>query len=190
MFTTKLVSRCLALVVVVICVSPYSFAENLSLTAFGGVQHNGKLTFQSAPSTTTNFVQTFDPQTFGVFGVRFVHGKLIEGEHTVAYAPNFLDSNSHGVIYHSNLRVQPSIWILKPYATAGIGLVSSGGDALSSFGTKFAFNYGGGADITFGHIGVNMDLRGYGVPKVTIEGFSGQERMDFYQASVGVVIHF
>ena len=69
-------------------------------------------------------------------------------------------------------------------------MVHSYGNALSSFGTKFAFNYGGGVKIIAGPIGVNMDVRGYGVPKIRVAGFSNSERMDFIQVTAGVVFHF
>jgi opacity protein-like surface antigen len=180
-----------AFALIAICsVSSYSHAENVALTAFGGIQHNGRLSFQSAPGNTTSFIQEFDPQTFGVYGVRLSHGKLVEGEHSIEYAPNFIDSKSNAFIYHSNLRIQPSISIFKPYATAGVGLVHSGGSSISSFGTKFAFNYGGGATVAVGPIGVNMDVRGYGIPKISISGFSGQQRMDFLEVTAGVVFRF
>jgi hypothetical protein len=193
MWTSQLIPRGLFVAIAVCCFSSYSHGQSFALTGFSGIQRNEKLTFESAPGTVGNFIKEFDPQTFGVFGVRFSHGKLVQGEHTLAYAPNFLDGDSQAFIYHSNLRVQFSIWILKPYATGGIGLInsySSDSNPLSSFGTKFAFNYGGGTDIMFGLVGVNLDVRGYGVPKVTVEGFSVQQRLDFVQASVGIVFRF
>jgi hypothetical protein len=167
-----------------------SVAEGLDVTLFGGIQHAGKLTFQSAPGSASNLIQNFDPKTFGVFGARFGHGKFFGGEHTLEFAPNFVDSKSKAVIYHSNLRIQPSLSFVKPYATAGIGMIHSGGSSLSSFGTKFAFNYGGGATLAAGPIGVNLDLRGYAVPKISISGFTGQKRMDFVQATAGISFRF
>src|ERR1043165_8158966 len=77
-----------------------SSANAIDLTLFGGIQHPGHLTFQSTQDNTSNFVQTFDPKTFGVYGARLGHGKTIGGEHTFEYAPNFIDSNSHAFIYH------------------------------------------------------------------------------------------
>ena len=178
-------------VLITVCLfSSYSRAEDVALTVFGGIQHQGKLTFQSAPGSANNLIQNFDPQTFGVYGARLSHGKLIEGEHTFEYAPSFLDSKSSAFLYHSNLRIQPSLKVVMPYATAGIGMVHSGGHALSSFGTKFAFNYGGGATVAAGPIGVNMDVRGYAVPKISISGFTGQQRMDFVEVTAGVVFRF
>ncbi|HLQ76737.1 MAG TPA: hypothetical protein VK210_05250 [Terriglobia bacterium] len=173
-----------------VCFSRPVFAESADLTLFGGIQHQGKLTFQSAPGTASNFIQNFNPRTFGVFGAQISHGKLLGGEHTLEYAPNFIDSKSKALLYHSNLRIQPSLAIVKPYATAGIGFVHSGGNSLSSFGTKFAFNYGGGAQLGSGPVGLNMDVRGYAIPKIKVTGFTTQQRMDFVQVTAGLVFRF
>ena len=189
MIRSRLATLLFTAMLAICCVRP-AFAENADLTLFGGIQHQGKLTFQSAPGSASNFVQNFNPRTFGVFGAQISHGKLLGGEHTLEYAPNFIDSKSKALIYHSNLRVQPSFSFVKPYGTAGIGVVHSGGNSLSSFGTKFAFNYGGGVTLAGGPIGVNMDVRGYAVPKVSIIGFAGQQRMDFVQVTTGVVFRF
>jgi len=174
-----------------ICIgSLTSNAQILDLTVFGGIQDPGKLTFETAPGSATNLVQEFDPQTFGVVGARLGHGALVGGEHTLSYSPKFIDSDSYAINYHSNLRIQPTISFVKPYATAGIGVIYSGGDSLSSFGAKFAFNYGGGVTLTSGLMGFNLDLRGYAVPKVTVVGFTTQERLDFLEASAGISFHF
>jgi hypothetical protein len=88
-------------------------AAGADVTIFGGIQHQGQLTLQSAPGTTSSFVQTFDPKTFGVFGGRLSHGSVIGGEHTLAYAPNFIQSGNNAFIYHSNFRVQAPLPVVK-----------------------------------------------------------------------------
>ena len=179
------------LATLLICVvSSVSHAQNVDLTVFGGFQNPGKLTFETAPGTANNLIQHFDPKTFGVFGARLGHGGLVGGEHTLSYASNFLDSDTHAFIYHSNLRIQPSFSFVKPYATAGIGLVATGGDSIADFGTKFAFNYGGGVTLKGAVIGVNFDLRGYAVPKISIAGYTTQPRLDFLQATAGITFGF
>jgi len=187
---TSTVFRVTFAILLISAVSLPSSASILDLTVFGGTQNPGKLTFTSATGSTTNLVQTFDPHTFGVFGARLGHGGLIGGEHTISYAANFLNSDTHAFIYHSNLRVQPTISFVKPYATAGIGLVATGGSSIADFGTKFGFNYGGGITLGKGPLGFNLDVRGYAVPKVTVAGFTGQERLDFLQTTVGVTFGF
>jgi hypothetical protein len=181
----------LTLALLLICVvSSASSASILDLTLFGGTQNPGKLTFSSATSSTGNMIATFDPKTFGTFGARLGHGGLIGGEHTIAYSPNFLESGTHAFTYHSNLRVQPTFSFVKPYATAGVGLVATGGNSLADFGTKFGFNYGGGVTLGKGGLGFNLDVRGYAVPKVTILGFTGQDRLDYLQTTVGITFGF
>ena len=61
------------------------------LTIFGAAEHQGKLTLQGATQTTT-ITSNLDPRTFGVFGIRYGHRKVIGGEHTLAYAPNFIET--------------------------------------------------------------------------------------------------
>jgi hypothetical protein len=163
-------------------------ASAADLTLFGGVQHQGQLTFQSVPGNAANFVDTFDPRSFGVFGLRLSHGKIIGGEHTISYAPNFIQSGNTAFIYHSNLLIQGP-WKIKPYGTAGIGLIHSSGDTFSTFGTAFAFNYGGGLKAMAGPVGVSFDIRGYTVPQVSYSNVTAQQHLNFLQVSAGIVFH-
>src|SRR5215471_5768925 len=92
----------------VLTVAP-AFAAS-DLTIFGAAEHQGKLTLQGTflnqASPTQTIISELNPQTFGVFGIRYGHGKVIGGEHTLAYAPNFISSNSKAFIYNSNLLLQ------------------------------------------------------------------------------------
>jgi hypothetical protein len=164
-------------------------AADVDLTVFGGMQHQGQLTLQSTPGTTSSFVTTFDPRTFGVFGGRLGHGKVVGGEHTLAYAPNFIQNGNGAFIYHSNFRLQAPLPVVTPYGTVGAGLIHTGGTSTTSFGTEFAINYGGGAKVMAGPIGVSLDVRGYTVPKATFSSFV-QQRLTFVQVSAGVVFAF
>src|SRR5256885_14856840 len=92
------------------------------LTIFGAAQHQGKLTLQSAAQTATT-TTSLDPRTFGLFGIRFSQGKIIGGEHTLAYAPNFLVSGGRALIYNSDLLIQAPLPKITPYATAGLGVI-------------------------------------------------------------------
>ena len=142
------------------------------LTIFGAAQHQGKLTLQSATQTATT-TSNFDPTTFGVFGVRYSHGKIIGGEHTLAYAPNFISSNGKAFIYNSDLLLQAPLPKIRPYGTVGLGWIftwskdQSGRPALGDIGNKFAINYGGGVKVfPAGPVGVRFDIRGYTLPSV------------------------
>src|SRR5436190_5340055 len=120
------------------------FADN-DLTLFGAAQHQGKLNLQSATSTASSS-STFNPGTFGTFGIRFGHGRVVGGEHTFAYAPNFLEANTKAIIYNSNFLIQAPVPKVKPYGTVGLGTIYSFGEddsgrpSLAKMGMKFALN--------------------------------------------------
>lgn len=165
-------------------------AADLDLTLFGGIHHQGQLRESvgyAGNGGSSAFY--FNPTTFGVFGARFGHGKVIGGEHTFAYTPNFIQSGNNAFIYNSNLRVQAPLPVLKPYGTVGAGLVHSGGTPGASFGTRFAFNYGGGVKAMAGPVGVDLDLRGYTLPSVNFFPID-QQRLTFFQVSAGIVFSF
>ena len=176
------------------------------LTLFGAAQHQGKLTFQSATSTATT-TTNLDPRTFGVFGIRYGHGSVIGGEHTLAYAPNFLVSGGRALIYNSDLRIQAPISKVTPYATAGLGAVFTWASqnsgliqAFGDIGTKFAINYGGGVKIfPAGPVGVGFDIRGYTLPSVSFNvpaSIANQtvkttnQNLNFLEYGFGVVFKF
>jgi Outer membrane protein beta-barrel domain len=177
------------------------------LTIFGGAQHQGKLTLQSATQTATT-TSNFNPTTFGVFGVRYSHGKIIGGEHTLAYTPNFISSNSRAFIYNSDLLLQAPLPKIRPYGTVGLGAIFtwskdvSGKLALGDIGNKFAINYGGGVKVfPAGPIGVRFDIRGYTLPSVKFTlpvtglpagiGFQTQSQsVNFIEYGLGVVFKF
>src|SRR6476660_9569657 len=89
-------------------------AADLDLSVFGGVQRQGKLTLQSAPSTTVNLIRTINATNFGVVGVRFSHGGVFGGEHTLAYAPNFIAADTKAYFYNSNIRIQAPLPVVRP----------------------------------------------------------------------------
>ena len=164
-------------------------ARAIDLTAFGGVQRQGKLTLQSAPGTTVNLLRTINATNFGVFGVRFGHGRIFGGEHTLAFAPNFIDASTKAFIYNSDIRIQAPLPVVRPYGVVGLGLIGTSDEGVGRFGTKFAINYGGGVKfMPAGPVGIQVDVRGYSVPSVEFKVFTTQnQRLDFLEVSVGVV---
>ena len=164
-------------------------ARAIDLTAFGGVQRQGKLTLRSAPSTTLNLLRTINATNFGVFGVRFGHGRIFGGEHTLAFAPNFIDADTKAIIYNSDIRLQAPLPVVRPYGVFGLGLIGTSGEGLGRFGTKFAINYGGGVKfMPAGPVGIQVDVRGYAVPSTEFKVFTTEnQRIDFLEVSVGVV---
>lgn len=142
-------------------------------TIFGAAQHEGKLNVQSATAAATS-ISSFDPATFGTFGVRFGHGKVFGGEHTISYSPNFIEANTKAVFYNSNFLVQAPLPKVRPFVSAGLGSIftfgtdDSGRPSFAKIGTKFALNYGGGLKVLpSGPIGVQFDIRGYTIPNVS-----------------------
>jgi hypothetical protein len=167
-------------------------ARAIDLTAFGGVQRQGKLTLQSAPGTTVNLLRTINATNFGVFGVRFGHGKIFGGEHTLAYAPNFIDADTKAIIYNSDFRLQAPLPVVRPYGVVGLGLIGTSGEGVGRFGTKFALNYGGGVKVLpAGPVGIAVDVRGYSVPSTEFRVFATENQtVNFLEVSVGVVFKF
>jgi len=147
------------------------------ITLFTGVQNPGKLTIN-------NVVR--DTELGGVFGARFSGGQVIGFEQTLAYSPKFLESGQRAFNMQSNLHVGIPAGRVVPYATAGVGLITTWGDSLLDLGTKFAFNYGGGIKLRnlAGPLGVRFDVRGYSVPGV----FS--QTLNFVEGSVGLLFSF
>ena len=145
-----------------------AYAEG-DITLFGAAQRQGKLTVQSATSAATT-TKTFDPATFGAFGIRIGQGKAFGSEHNFEYAPNFLEANTKAFIYNSNILVQAPLPKVKPYGTAGLGTIitfgtDGGRPSFGKIGTKLALNYGGGLKVLpAGGVGIRFDIRGYLIP--------------------------
>jgi hypothetical protein len=195
--------RCFLLIMCVLAAVP-AFAAG-DVTIFGAGVHQGKLTVQSAQATASS-LSNFNPGTFGTFGLRISHGSVIGGEHTIAYAPNFLSANSKAIIYNSDILVQAPLPKVRPYATAGLGSVfsygtESGLPAFGNIGTKFAINYGGGIKVfPAGPVGIRFDIRGYVIPGAvfnlpsltnplaTVK--SQSQNLNLLEAGVGVVFKF
>ena len=167
-------------------------AAQMDITAFGGMQRQGKLTIESAPSTTLNLLREINSTNFGVFGVRFGHGRVFGGEHTIAFTPNFIDADTKAVFYNSNILLQAPLPVVRPYGTIGLGLIGTSGEGLGVFGTKFALNYGGGLKfLPAGPVGMRVDVRGYSVPGVEFRIFDTENQtINFVEVTVGVIFSF
>jgi opacity protein-like surface antigen len=152
---------------VLVAVPAYADSD---FTLFGAAQHQGSLTLQTAGATASSST-SFNPGTFGTFGIRYETGKVFGGEHTLAYSPKFLNTDARAFIYNSDFIVQVPLPKVKPYGTAGLGtIISWGTDAegrpsLGKIGTRFAINYGGGIKVfPAGPVGLRLDIRGYMIP--------------------------
>ena len=200
--------RCFLVFMCILVTVPLYAASDV--TIFGAAQHEGKLTVQSATQTATT-TSNFDPRTFGgtfgVFGVRYSHGKVIGGEHTLAYVPSFQVTGGRALFYNSDLLIQAPLPKVTPYATAGMGAIftwskASSGPAqqIGDVGTKFAINYGGGLKVfPAGPVGLRVDIRGYTIPNVGLNLASSianqtvkttNQNVNFFEFGFGVVFKF
>ena len=140
-----------------------------------------------------------------VFGLRYGNSFLryLGLEHTLAYSPDFMFPSRNdcgsaeapnncweeakGFIYDSNLMLNfPDIDDrMVPFLTAGVGLVHQYGDRNLPFGTKLAFNYGGGVKFPnlAGPLGARVDLRGYRAGIIS-------KSVNMLEISVGVMFSF
>jgi hypothetical protein len=178
------------------------------VTIFGAAQREGKLNVQTATTAATT-VSTFDPGTFGTFGVRFGHGNVFGGEHSFGYSPNFIEADTNAIFWNSNVLVQAPVPKVKPYGTVGLGTIftfgtdQSGRPAFGKIGTKFALNYGGGVKVLpAGPVGIRFDIRGYMIPSVrfnvtaptitdplaTIK--SESQTLNMLEAGIGIIFSF
>jgi hypothetical protein len=162
-------------------------AAQTDLFLYGGVQSPGRITLNNALSTGASGGSQIinDPFNVGVFGVRISHGKVWGGEHSVGFAPNFLDSSSKAIIYNSGFRILAPLPIVQPYGGVGAGAVTSWGQGASNIGTRFALHYGGGVRIIpEGVVGAQLDVRGYTLPSVQ------DQTLNIAEVAAGIVIRF
>src|SRR4030095_6821308 len=126
-----LICKCALLALLISIFSVPARATDIDLTGFAGIQRQGTLTLRSAPSTTVNLIRTINGTNFGVFGARIGHGHIFGGEHTLAFSPNFITADTKAFIYNSNILLQAPLPVVRPYGTAGIGLIHTSGDSNS-----------------------------------------------------------
>ncbi len=174
--------------------SAESFAQKYNFSVFGGWNKPGKVTVANVQSGLNGN---------SMVGARFEadFAKIFGWENTFAYSPNFgkpdflvTSGDSRALIYSSNLVLNAPIGHITPYATVGLGLVTSKrllsqpAQVLNfeEFGTKFAVNYGGGLKLTrlAGPLGLRFDVRGYTLPDV----FS--QRLNILEVSGGIMLSF
>jgi hypothetical protein len=174
--------------VLFLCVSVASDAYGNDITLFGGLQHQRTLTLEMQTNPPSRFRDsfTFGPNNFGVFGASYAQGKVFGSEHTLAYAPNFMKSQTKAVIYHSNFLAQLPALKVRPYATAGLGTFFTSGTGITDIGNKFALNYGGGLKIfPSGPVGGRLDFRGYRVRNIE-DDFNGHG-LNVFDVTIGLV---
>ncbi len=147
-------------------------AQAADVTFSAGYLNPGSL------SLSTVFNRDIALRGTSVFGASLEadYHRIVGLEESVAFSPRLFSSNLipdetevRGFLYSSNLVVNVPFGNLVPYATAGIGLMKPWGTGFMPFGTRFAFNYGGGVKLRrlAGPIGLRFEVRGYSIPDVT-----------------------
>jgi hypothetical protein len=181
--------------------------EATDLTIYGGFQKPGTLTRTIIFDSAAKLIKA--DNFGGTIGVRLGSSKPIGFEQGFSFSSNFIESDTKAFNAHSNLIAQfPGP--ISPYATVGVGFLTNWGgsppnplslahlpavpspqDAINwiglensafKFGTRFAFNYGGGLKLRklAGPLGLRFDMRGYSVP-----GVFGQT-LNFFEATAGL----
>ena len=135
-------------------------------------------------------------------GYGIVFGGLGGGfgfEQEIAWTPDFFGEggdieDSRVLTVMSNLVVSLPVGPLRPYGTAGLGLVKARAEftaeSLTDFSdTAFGWNYGAGVMVILpAHLGIRLDYRRFrSGPEVSFLG--GDEKVEFSRVSVGVVLH-
>ncbi len=163
-------------------------ANAQDLTLYGGFHNPGALQLSPAVGGIRETARQplTDPRNFGVFGVRLYNSDAPLGfEHTVSFSPNFVNSDAWAILAHSNLRAEAPATVIRPYVTAGLGVLYAAGDGLAAIGGKFGWNYGGGVRASvMPPVGVRIDVRGY-----SIRGVQDQT-LRIWETSVGVFFSF
>lgn len=162
---------------------------------YGGVQKPGELTWSEAVNAPADL---FEGEVGGTIGARFSAGRIIGFEQNISFSPRFAKAGVKAFQTDSNLVIQAPGKIA-PYASAGIGLVTTWGQELPldldpaeiaafafNLGTKFSVNYGGGVKLRrlLGPLGANFDVRGYTIP----DAYDGA--LHIIQTSVGLIINW
>jgi len=159
-------------------------AHASDLTLFGGMHRPGKLSLQRVGQAGPGLT---DPANFGVFGIRYTHGRFSES--TFAYSPNFIEGQTKAILLNSNLILHVPLPKVRPYGTVGLGSVITKGDGLADVGAKFALNYGGGVKANIaGPLGARIDARGYAIPSFGREGLTIQDQtLYLFEVTIGLM---
>ncbi len=163
-------------------------AQAADVTVFAGYLNPGSL------SLNTVFNRDIALRGTSVYGANLEvdFHRIVGLEEAVAFSPRLFTSNLipdetevRGFLYNSNLVFNAPLGHIVPYATAGIGFMKPWGSGFKPFGTRFAFNYGGGLKLRrlAGPIGLRFDVRGYNIPDV-----AGQT-LNILEATGGITIN-
>ena len=161
-------------------------------TFYFGFQKAGNLTVKQVPGIISESLQV-GTDWGGVLGGRIGLGGIVGFEQSIGYSPKFLDSNTQAFNAQSNLMINIPLYKFVPYGTVGIGVVTTWGDSLKSFGTKFDLNYGGGLKWKhiLGPLGLRFDLRGYtAFDAYSDSAFFQGQHVNYIEGTVNLFLSF
>jgi len=126
---------------------------------------------------------------------------IIGFEEELAYAKDFFGKTPEGsnsvLTLMSNLMIAPGIGPVNPYVTGGVGLMRAHTEfgvtqLLNLSDNQFAWDIGGGAIVSFGHIGIRGDIRHFHSFETQVLNLISQrnEKLDFGRASAALVLKF
>jgi opacity protein-like surface antigen len=134
------------------------------------------------------------------FGVSLgtIHGAL-GFEEEIGYTPQFFGKTPGGdnamLTLMSNLMVVIPAGPIQPYGVIGIGLMRShaqfNATSLALDNNSLGWDIGGGLNIFFGHsVGIRGDVRHLRTLQDVTLGVFGNDHVDFWRASAGLVFRF
>src|SRR6266516_3934105 len=120
-------------------------------------------------------------------------------EEEIGYAPQFFGKTPGGdnamLTLMSNLMVVIPAGPIQPYGVIGIGLMRShaqfNATSLALDNNSLGLDIGGGLNIFFGHsVGIRGDVRHLRTLQDVTLGVFGNDHVDFWRASAGLVFRF
>ncbi len=120
-------------------------------------------------------------------------------EEEIGYAPQFFGKTPGGdnamLTLMSNLMVVIPAGPIQPYGVIGIGLMRShaqfNATSLALDNNSLGWDIGGGLNIFFGHsVGIRGDVRHLRTLQDVTLGVFGNDHVDFWRASAGLVFRF
>ena len=120
-------------------------------------------------------------------------------EEEIGYAPQFFGKTPGGdnamLTLMSNLMVVIPAGPIQPYGVIGIGLMRShaqfSATSLALDNNSLGWDIGGGLNIFFGHsVGIRGDVRHLRTLQDVTLGVFGNDHVDFWRASAGLVFRF
>ena len=125
-------------------------------------------------------------------------GGVFGFEEDIGYTPDFFGKTPGGdnamFTLMSNLMLIIPAGPIRPYGLIGLGLMRShaqfNASSLSLSNNSLGWDIGGGLNIFFGHVGIRGDVRHLRTLQDVTLGVFGNDKVDFWRGSAGLVFRF